>query len=368
MLILGYGKRQLIGGMAIAALFLDLTIHGCKVRFMSRACIIWDFRTNAKGLGDTLELLVAAELLCEDYKVEKVDVILVCDPKEPNRGTWDTGSVTPGNYHATITGYISLLYTNTHIGNVSILDSDVSVEEYMAGRSYKVVYPTMEEFRSRLELQDRIMDWVWEFNSTYGYIPKLTILDSLKHWAYDTLGTFLPKLPIVVAIRNNPWNEGVNRNADLNQWHKFFLSYADIPVHFLLIGSWREKDWAAIFNDLPNVTHSKTYYTSIAQDVALVHCAPFFIGTASGLCSIAIFGDIPHGIFRWSGLHVNRGLVQCPFLKSRHYLYPQPETVDTLTDITNNLYEYVDNVVWEEEVRRWKAYEGPTMWSNSTWA
>jgi hypothetical protein len=334
---------------------------------MDRACVIWDFRTIAKGIGDSVELLMAIELICETYKVNKVDLIIVCDPSNPNRGSFEDTVINIGNYNAYIPGYLSLIYSNPHIGNLCVLDSDSSVVTYLKNNDYVVVYPTLEEFMSRIELQLEIYNWLYRFNGENGYIPRLSFADPLKHWAYTTLASFLPKLPVVVNIRNNPWIPGNNRNGNLSLWYEFFRSCNTIPIQFILIGSYRERDMATIFNDLENVTHSKSYYTSVAQDGALVYCSPFFIGLASGLSGVAFFGDIPFTMFRCTGYPLTKGKVKCPLLESRHYIYSFAETANTLQGTLNDQYSHVDIGVWEETANRWNGYSGPLLRSNNTW-
>lgn len=329
---------------------------------MNRGCIIWDFGSNSHGIGDMCDLLLGVHLISLEYDVDKVDIFIICNPSKPNRGTFEESIINPGNYMLLLPHYISLIYTNPLVGNVSIYDSYESL--YSIDESnYKVIYPTIDEVISYHETNVDIMDRVYSYHSMTSNSPVLDIVPSLKSWAHRLFDKYEPRYPIVLGLRNSN-RYSSSRNADISIWLDLFRKMIDNPVVFIIVSSYDE-----ISDELsrePNIIYSKTYHTSIAHDMALVKCGLMFTGTASGLASVAIHGNVPHLIYRWTGEHINRNKEQCEYLTCNHHLLSRSERRKTIYDDFNNIYNTLDKDLWLDEHKMWVKYDGYSSQSASS--
>lgn len=284
-------------------------------------------------------------LLRLEHKVDKIDVIWLCDSKNPARP--DQG-MTQDNYHYHLSALLPLAHVNPHLGSFLLMDSPGAVESYVVDNLHRYhVFPPSRDYLVKQSTYTDYFNRVQRFYTEHGFIPHLSCKPAMISWAYSFIEKEVhPNLPIVVHLRNR--SDARQRNAILESWLEFFaFCKGKFNVKFIIIGTRGEID--PRFRCLENVIYSKDYGTTVEQDVALIQTSLMYLGTCSGINIAAKLSNVPYILFRYRPVHAHITYgSQIPWAISLQRLFWEPETTGLLIHEFTDIYRQIDILQWEQ--------------------
>jgi hypothetical protein len=114
----------------------------------------------------------------------------------------------------------------------------------------------------------------------------------------------LPKnaVPVVLSMRQ-PLSTLSERNANPSVWLSFIdRCRIDFPEILFVVVGYRDEVFDGLM-EMPNVVISKSYGTSIIEDLALVRLSFLYLATTSGINTIVMFSDTPYLIFQMPNIN-----------------------------------------------------------------
>jgi hypothetical protein len=320
-----------------------------------RLLLIWDLSVSPYAIGELLVLYEMSQILRFTHKIDKIDLAFVCDPKNP---AGDYPGVTPENFYTKLPNLVSTIFINPHLGNFFIFDSNKNLEKFIIDniRSY-VVWPDFKKYISKNYPDLDNFDFIQKFYIEHGFIPKLDYRELSLKWAYEFYSAnIFPKIPVVVHLRNVPQigSDGKIRNADMEEWIKFFKSAEKKfkKIKFILIGSKKEID--PKFRNLKNLIIAKDYDTTAEQDLILAATSAIYLGTASGPMCVAWFSKKPYTIFRNSDIGNDTAPnhpMNYSFSNKTQILNWEPETEAKITKQFSDILKNIDEEEWKEKIK-----------------
>lgn len=309
---------------------------------------IWDFRVVPYTIGDLVVLQQRLELLCYEHRLETIDLALVYDPARPEpQRLHFTGGITKENFHYHFPPLLQAAYLNRRVASVLFFGGHDSFEEFLLGSLDRyVVWPTAGQYLAREDAFGSNFDAICDFHREHDGCPWLQPRRATIRWALDFYHQHCEPSPMVVTgLRNNPYY-GPDRNAQLDEWLKFFRHCVDrYPVKFVMIGAPWEID--PRFRELPNLLIAKDYGTTVEQDFVLANCGLAYLGLPSGPFGMALFSETPYRVFNWhSDFETVHEGEQFQICSANQVVHWGPETYDQIAGSFDQLYAQLDPAGW----------------------
>lgn len=321
-----------------------------------RILAIWDFRSQPYSIGDLVLLHEVALVLCHQHDVGLVDICLLAEPNNPARPSFTNLNVNSKNYLDMILSLVPVVLAGQHIGELHYFDSHRNLEKYIADNVHKYyVWPSAITYACERDLNQLSMEFITDFYKKYHFIPSLSFRPALVDWAKSFLRQHVvPNTPIVVHLRNA--GQGYDsRNSRMDAWLEFFQYCQDrFPAHFVVICAKREVDER--LRSLSNVVIAKDFDTTVDQDLALIQCAPAYMGMSSGPSIVAILGQKPYSILNaylggYSKILVKHSWgVSFVFANEHQRWMIGPETTQLLADEFSRLFSVIDVPSWQQSL------------------
>jgi hypothetical protein len=179
------------------------------------------------------------------------------------------------------------------------LPDHAAVAGVVAGRS-ALLWPSETVARERAHVYGTTL-YLQALYDRLGRLPMLSVAGPAKEWARRFLAEKFGARPVIALhLKNKPGaiNES---NANFPAWAEFL---AEAPVRhecgFVLVGNEPVPDSV---RSLPHVVLAADHGSALCRDLALIDCAQAFMGMASGLCQMAMFGSKPYIVFKNPGHH-----------------------------------------------------------------
>ena len=215
-----------------------------------------------------------------EHNVDKIDIVWLCDPKNPARGSGQ--GITPNNYHYHLSTLLPLAHVNPHLGSFMLMDSQQLLESYILANLHRYyVWPPFKDYVAKRWTFTQYFNAIQKFYAERGFIPHLSCKPAMVMWAHLFIEREVrPNLPIVVHLRKS--RAGFpRRNANLESWLEFFtFCTAEFSnVRFIVIGG--REEIAPSLRGLGNLIFSKDYGTTVEQDLALMQASIMFLGVTA---------------------------------------------------------------------------------------
>lgn len=315
-----------------------------------RLLAILDLRVTPSTHGEALTF--QEETLIERIrrKVNKVDIVWLCDANKPAR---EDQRITTDNYHYYLADRLPLAYVNPYLGSFFLMDSPEALEAYIRDNTNRYyIFPPLKDYLEKRPTYKNWFDRILEFYHLHGYIPHLSCKPAMVMWArYFIREKVRPQLPIVVHLRNDKsrtWIEA-ERNAKLDCWLEFFSFCEDkFNVKFIVVCGKDEIDHR--FRNLPNVILAKDYATTVEQDLALIQVSLMFMGGRSwAVGQMAMLSNIPYIMFNIHPIHENIPYgSQLPWATPLQRFIWEPETTESLINEFTDVFRQIDIAQWEQ--------------------
>jgi hypothetical protein len=320
-------------------------------KYPERILAIWDFQTVPYSIGELLVLQETTLVLRWLYKADKIDIAFVCNPNKPAR--YDMG-LNSYNYHYHLSALIPVLQVNPSLGSFFMFDSYKQLERFVVDNVDQYhVWPSGKAYLARAWAYRHNFDFIQKFYRKNKFIPHLSCRQITLDWASWFIKEHIPPdIAVTVHLRNNPlMDDSINRNANIEEWLKFF-EHCDgrFPVKFVVISAHDEIDDR--LRNYSNVVIAKDFHTTIEQDLALIQASAMFMGGPSGPATMAWFSDLPYLIFNYSPINETlKWESQFVFANSLQRLVWKPETASLLINEFSELYERIDISVWRDRFK-----------------
>lgn len=229
---------------------------------------------------------------------EKVDVCVVCDSSDP-AGRRGYSNINPDNFRHYLFNLLPIVATSPYLGALFQFDSRAEFNRFLRENAdrYHVFPPIRKQLAETYNFYGGVtLKEMRDFYRDYGYIPHLNVPEYNRSWAYSLHRERLKGLlPVSVSLRFT--GHAVERNADRDVWLRFFdLCKSAFPeVGFVVVGLREEA-----FDDLhqrSNVVIAKDHGSNILDDFAIIRTSLFYMGSLSGVTTIALFSDLPYLFF-----------------------------------------------------------------------
>lgn len=319
-----------------------------------RVLVIWNFFTDLYTVGDFIDFLEFTLVLREIYKIDKIDICFLCDPKEPARRDFVEEGITKDNYFIYLEKMINLAYIHPYLGSFLIFDSGAYLEDYIADNyfKYKTIWPHAFKYASKTPEYPKIFSEVSLFYKMHGYIPGPPMKKQFLNWAqYFFKEHSKNHIPIVVQWRKtNNQGSDMSRNTIEDVWLDFFDYCAEkhSEVLFFVICTKNEIDCR--LRERKNIFITKDFNTTISEDLALILKSIMYIGPTSGPAQMAMFSNVPYIIVNFVPCNVTRKLNEnLDFATPLQRLIWKPETFQILVDEFEDIFSKIDIKKWQSE-------------------
>ncbi len=269
---------------------------------------IWDYKALPWSVGDPLLFIEALSILKIKHNAEEIDICVIYDRDNPG-GNRRAKNLTPDNVQDYMLEFLPLFSTCPYLGSIYQFNSRKEFYCFLKSNleRYDVFPPLGQHLAEKYNRHDQGIAHlieIQEFHNTHNYIPYLRIGDRDSSWARWFYLNYLPEktVPVTLSLRQLSGDHD-GRNADKAVWLSFIdKCKTDFPeVVFIVVGLREE-----VFNGLrekSNVIIAKDYGTSIIEDLALIRTSFLYMGTTSGVNTIAFFSDLPYLVFQFPNLH-----------------------------------------------------------------
>lgn len=329
-----------------------------SVKSENRVLVVWDTFAMPYSIGDMLVFQAGAMVLRETYGTSKVDVCIVSDQRGYKVDHAYMREVTAANRIKYCLALARLVQFNPFFGSLLVLDSYDQMTAYLADNAHRyVVWPETGAILTKEYLYYRLCDLCADHYSRTGRMIRLSSDQATKDWALAFLHRHAPDcLPVVVQLRSNPEID-TQRNSSVASWLDLFrYCQGRYPVKFIVICARDEMD--SRLSDLANVVVAKHFGTSLEEDLALIECAAFYMGGASGVGVMAWFSDMPYSIVNWihdqhhpdifRAVERGNGYMRFVWANSHQRLVPEPETTEVLVREFERLFSATN---WQDDGR-----------------
>lgn len=260
---------------------------------------IYDLKVLPWDIGDPLLFVETLGVLKIKYKAEKIDICIVYDPDffTGPRGNGINSNITLENARDYMLELLPLFSTCRDIGSIYQFNSRDEFYRFLKINIER--YDTFPALGQHLGEKDifkgyAVLKPMQEFYNIHGYIPYLRIGERDAAWAQWLYINHLPKGAVPVTLSLKRTVHRVENNADPIAWLPFIDKCGlDFPeVVFVVVGL-REEAFTDLRNRA-NVIIAKDFGTSVIEDLALIRASLMYMGTSSGVNTIAMFSDLPY--------------------------------------------------------------------------
>jgi len=261
---------------------------------------VWDYRALPWSFGDPLVFIERLSVLKLESAAEAVDVCVIYDREDPmgHRTPPGGGIVTPENAQDYMLELLPLFSTSPYLGSVFQFDSRDEFYSFIKTnlQRYDIFPPLWEHLAEAYNYDGGAMDYVevQKFHKNHGYVPHLRVGLRDMAWANWFYKKRLSQdsVPVTISLRQS--REPNERNADVKVWMTFMDRCSEVfpEVVFVIVGL-REEAHDEL-RARRNVIFSKDHGTSVMEDLALIRASLMYMGTTSGVNTIAQFSDLPY--------------------------------------------------------------------------
>jgi len=267
---------------------------------------IWDYKALPWSVGDPLVFIEKLSILKIQHNAEEIDICIVYDRENPG-GNRRGSNLTPDNAQDYMLDFLPLFSTCPYLGSIFQFNSRKEYYQFLKNNFKRYdIFPSLGQHLAETYNYNNgepHLNEIQEFYNMHGYIPYLRIGDKDIYWARWFYLSYLPEMTVPVTLSLRQISGDPERNANPNVWLSFIdkcnMDFSE--VIFVVVGLREE-----IFNGLrkrPNVIITKDFGTSIIEDLALIRTSLMYMGTNSGVNTIAQFSDLPHLIFQFPNIH-----------------------------------------------------------------
>jgi hypothetical protein len=265
---------------------------------------VYDLKVLPWSVGDPLVFVEMLSVLKIKNKAEEVDICIIYDRNCPAYRERNNAAcnITIENAPDYIVELLPLFNTCRYLGSIYQFNSRKEFYCFFRMNLKRYcVFPSLSEHLGEKDIfrgSPPVLDSLREFFSVNGYIPYLRIGDRDMAWAQWLYVNNLPEgaVPVTLSLKNT--SHELFRNADPVVWLTFIdKCKLELPeVVFFVVGL-REEVFEGLRNR-SNVIIAKDFGTSIMEDFALIRASLMYMGTCSGVNTIAMFSDLPYLIFQ----------------------------------------------------------------------
>jgi len=266
---------------------------------------IWDYKALPWSIGDPLVFMEMLSVIKLEADAEAVDVCVVYDRDNPNgiRSRPGKDIITAENAQDYMLELLPLFGTSPYIGSIFQFNSRREFYSFLKNnlQRYDIFPPLAEHLAETYNYVGSCKHFleVQDFHKRHGYVPYLKVNDRDMSWAKWFYKIHLGKnsVPVTLSLRRSLTPD--ERNADPGVWMNFLDRCKESfpEVVFVTVGL-REETLEGLRNR-PNVLIAKDFGTSILEDMALIRNSLLYMGTNSGINTIAQFSDLPYIIFQF---------------------------------------------------------------------
>jgi hypothetical protein len=320
---------------------------------------IYDFEILPYALGDVLTWNVQTSLRCEEAGREKVDVLVLNDPRYPS-SIYQRDLVFAENAPLFFNELLGAFGTHPRLGNIHIFTKREEllafVEKAAAGdtetQGILDDYNRVIAGRENADvLNEYFIKYIYshgrinEFSEKHGRIPLLQPSQGCEPDVDNILANALgDKKVVVIHPRLRRLDAGLKgehihfRDSDFLIWYEFLHQaiekYPD--VQFVVVGRMQEKPIALL--RLPNVTNLRTMGLGLGHELTLMLKSDLFIGTSSGFAALANFSLLPYFVTKmnkesYNAYGIPEGTEKLPFATDQQKLIRATETVEMLNGL-----------------------------------
>jgi len=265
---------------------------------------VWDYKALPWSVGDPLVFAETLSVLKLERKAEEIDICIVYDRDNPggNRAAGLGTNLNGENVQDYMTDMLPLFATCPYLGSIFQFSSRSQFHDFLRRHSDRYdVFPPLSHhlgetynFYGGAEHHE-----IFDFYRSNGYIPYLRIGNREKAHAYFFYQQHLPETAVPVVLSLKQTLHSPERNAAPAVWLSFLEACeSDFPdVGFVVVGL-REEIFDAL-RERSNVIIAKDFGTSVIDDLALIRTSFMYLGTNSGVNTIALFSDTPYLLFQW---------------------------------------------------------------------
>ena len=266
---------------------------------------IWDYKALPWSVGDPLVFIEKLSILKIKHNAEEIDICVIYDRENPggNRAKMRGTNLTSESAQDYMLEFLPLFSTCPYLGSIYQFNSRREFYYFLKNNveRYDIFPPLGQQLGEKYNYYGGAPDVneIQEFYNAYGYIPYLRISDRDGAWAKWFYLNHLPENTVPITLSLKQTTHTPDRNADPAVW----LSFVDeckknfSEIVFVVVGH-REEIFDGL-RDRPNVVIAKDFGTSIIEDLALIRTSFIYMGTNSGVNTIAQFSDLPYLLFQW---------------------------------------------------------------------
>jgi len=330
-----------------------------------RVLLIYDTSTQPFSVGDILICQEAALVLCEKYKLNVVDFVILFDPVSPGASNpVFAKAITKGSVMYHLASLLPLIQVNQNLGSFFVLNSREQLVRLIADNADQyVVWPegwrvAIHEYLNPLVFNKLLV----EYYDQHGSIPHLSCSRLLMDWAAQFYRRHVtPQVAVTVNLRNNPaWD--THRNSQIDSWLALF-SYCErrYPVKFVILCARAEID--ARLRQCSNVLLAKDHDSTIEQDLALLQMSAMHMGAGSGPVSMAWFGAKPYLMIDNAAImdgdfykhdhmvvHVENNVRRFWFATEDQRIHVGIETEELLIREFERMFQVLDVQAWQHSI------------------
>ena len=267
---------------------------------------VWDFKALPWSVGDPLLFIERLSILKIKYNAEEVDICVIYDSDNPigNRKKAEDNNITSDNAQDYMLEFLPLFSTCPYLGSIFQFNSRKEFYHFLKSNveRYDMFPPLAHHLGETYNYADYgfpNFNEVQDFYNSHGYIPYLRIGDRDGFWAHWFYLNYLPENTVPVTLSLKQTSHASERNTNPVVWLSFIdQCKIDFPeVVFVFVGL-REETFDGL-RKRSNVIIAKDFGTSIIEDLALIRTSLMYMGTSSGVNTIAQFSDLPYLIFKF---------------------------------------------------------------------
>lgn len=320
---------------------------------------IYDFEILPYALGDVLTWNIQTSLRCEEAGREKVDILILADPRYPS-SIYQRDLVFAENAPLFFSELLGAFGTHPLLGNIHIFRKREELLSWLSEvaegdpvtREIQEDYSTVIAGRENADvLNEYFIKYIYshgrinKFFQSNGRIPLLASSRGCEP-DIDSLisNAFAGKRIVVIHPRLRRLDAGLKgehthfRDSDFLIWYEFLHAAIEkFPdVRFVVVGRLQEKPLALL--RLPNVTNLRTIGMGLGHELTLILKSDLFIGTSSGFAALANFSTVPYFITRmnkesYNAYGISEDDERLPFSTQSQFLVGGTETIDMLDEM-----------------------------------
>lgn len=259
---------------------------------------IWDYKALPWSVGDPLVFIEKLSIMKIENKAEKIDICIIYDCENP-AGNRQESRINNDSIYT----YLPIFSTCPYLGSIFQFNSRAEFQRFLSNNleRYCIYPPLMQHLSEKynylggaFEIKD-----IQLFFRRNGYIPFLRVGKKQIEWAATFYKKTLPEnsVPVTLSFRQ-PLSKNDKRNADPAVWLHFIDKCQQMfpEIRFIVVGT-RDEIFPGL-KERANVICAKEYGTSIIEDFALIRASCLYLGTSSGINTIANYSDLPYLIFQ----------------------------------------------------------------------